>query len=214
MDIKSYFSNKYLKMRKRNFIFLTIIGLWLIYFFWAAGIGERTILMDSIPVWETHLIIGLIVGSVVAYITKSLCYSKVELLSTFILGGVVGSVCILHVYAVCAYLAPGYIIKYESEYKYISNIIKYESGYKYTPNINKYRYSYCRGDLSIKDIHTQRWIKFCESIPELDNEYKQGVNTVWVTARVNKFGTYIIDYKFISESERNYLMSSGAESSM
>ena len=208
MDIKSYFSNKYLKMRKRNFIFLTIIGLWLIYFFWAAGIGERTILMDSIPVWETHLIIGLIVGSVVAYITKSLCYSKVELLSTFILGGVVGSVCILHVYAVCAYLTPGYIINYEPEYKYTSNIIKYGSGYRYTSDLNKSRYFYCSGGLSIKDIHTKNWIRFCKEIPELDYEYEQARNTVWVTARVNKFGTYIIDYKIIPKDEREHFLNS------
>lgn len=139
MDIKNYFSNEYFKMHKRNFIFLTIVGLWLIYFFWSVGARARTVLMDSIPVWEAHLIIGFIVGSVVTYIKKSLCYFKVELLKAFILGGL--SVCILHIYAVCTYLSPGYIIKYESDCNY-------------TP---PWVYSrQCNGGLSTKDIHTKK----------------------------------------------------------
>jgi hypothetical protein len=202
MDIKGCFSMIFFKRYKGIIIFLSVVCLWFTYFLWALRIGERTALMDSIPVWETHIIIGLIVGGVVAYIMKPFRPSQIEMLAFFIAAGVVGSVSALNIHAVYAYLSPGDVVNYEAEYK-----VRSLRGHHFRNS--------CSTALLIKDKHTENWIQFCKVGSEVYTETKYGMNTfMWVTARINKFGTYIIDYKFISESERNYLMNSGAESSM
>ena len=193
MDIKYYFSLIFLKKHKRKIIFLSVIGLWFIYFLWGIVIALRTALVDSIPVWETHILAGLIAGLTFSGIMKFRGCSRIDALSFFIEGAVVGSICVLNIYAICTYLAPGYTIEYESEYQY---------------TVPKMGYRRCSGGLSIKDIHTKNWIRFCKEIPELDYEYEQARNTVWVTARVNKFGTYIIDYKIIPKDEREHFLNS------
>lgn len=197
----------FLKRHKGKIIFLSIVCLWFTYFLWALRIGARTVLMDSIPVWETHIIIGLIIGGVVTYIMKSFCCSQIEMLAFFIVAGVVGSVSALNIHAVYAYLSPGDVVNYEAEYQVRSLNTSVLRGHRFRNS--------CSTGLLIKDKHTENWIQFCKVGSEVYTETKYGMNTfMWVTARINKFGTYIIDYKFISESERNYLINSGAEISI
>lgn len=202
MNIKGYFSKDYLKKHRRKVILYSAFSLWGIYILWAFGVATRTVLMESIPVWETHIVTGLVVGLVFACRMKSRVDSRMEVVSFFIEGAIIGSMSVLFIYAVYVYLVPSDIVHYKSEYEVTTPGPVYK---------NRFR---CEKGLNIKDVYTRKWFKFCKGESELDNEIKHGMNAVWVTARINKFGTYIIDYKFISESERNYLMNSGAEISI
>lgn len=98
MDIKGCFSLVFFKKHKRKIIFLSVIGLWFIYFLWGIVIALRTVLVDSIPVWETHILAGLIAGLTFASIMKFRGCSRIDALGFFIEGAVVGSICVLNIY--------------------------------------------------------------------------------------------------------------------
>ncbi|OTA14147.1 hypothetical protein Xvie_03952 [Xenorhabdus vietnamensis] len=165
------------------FIFL-IIAFWFWYMIWASNIGRHTVLSDSIPEWTTYITFATIIGLILAVRAAYYRPSK-HIMESFFCGFSLGFVCIINIYDVCTYLFPGEIIHYESDYKVTF------------PGPAITRFGSCEAGLWIKDIHTGRWIQLCTNKLDVHNQQNQGMNGVWVTARINKLGSYIIDYKFI-----------------
>ena len=91
----------------------------------------------------------------------------------------------VNIYATAAYLLPGEIISYESAYE-----ITYPG-----PSIGKF--GHCEAGLWIEDTGTHRRIALCTNKTDLEENIKQGMKTVWVNARTNKIGSYIVSYTFI-----------------
>ncbi|HAH0308651.1 TPA: hypothetical protein ACIYV6_005231, partial [Escherichia coli] len=56
---------------------------------------------------------------------------------------------------------------------------------------------HCEAGLWLKVQNTSRWIQLCTNKEFLRSHHKQGMAGVWVTARVNKIGSYIVKYEFI-----------------
>ena len=96
-----------------------------------------------------------------------------------------GCVLSLYCYDVYVYLFPDKIIGYESEYEVVF------------PGPSRGKYGHCEAGIWLKDQNTTRWIQLCTNKEFLRNHRKQGMTGVWVTARVNKIGTYIVKYEFI-----------------
>lgn len=100
-------------------------------------------------------------------------------------GFCLGFILSLNCYDVCVYLFPDKVISYESEYDVVFP----------GPSIGKY--GHCEAGLWLKDQNTSRWIQLCTNKEFLRSHHKQGMTGVWVTARVNKIGSYIVKYEFI-----------------
>ena len=166
-----------------------VLGLWIFYMLCASRIGMRTVLMTSVPVWLTCITAGSVLGLCIAgRVTWSRPSGKKPkyIIECFFGGLSLGIVTLLNVYDVCVYLLPGQIIHYQSEYE-----IKFPG-----PAVGKY--SHCEAGLWIKDIHTQRWLELCTNSQELYLQRKPGMNRVQVTARTNRFGSYIMEYQFVT----------------
>jgi hypothetical protein len=104
----------------------------------------------------------------------------------FIAGGLVGLTLSLNAFDAYVYLFPDKTISYTSDYD-----VSIPGPYR-----GRYR---CEAGVWLKDISTSRWIELCSSKEELKigNKRQQGMDAVWVTARVNRVGSYIVDYQFI-----------------
>ncbi|MEA9390075.1 hypothetical protein SJI19_05840 [Acerihabitans sp. TG2] len=183
----------YFKRKIKNTILVIVIfcamALWFWYMLWASKIGRNTILMKSIPEFMSYITFGCIIGLVFA---GCVTYQRPEnktpahILETFLGGFCIGFVCILHCYDVCTYLLPGEIIRYESDYE-----LTFPG-----PAIGKS--SRCEAGLWIKDAHTTRWIQLCTNKSTLFKKQQYGMDAVWITARSNRLGSYIVDYQFIN----------------
>ncbi len=59
------------------------------------------------------------------------------------------------------------------------------------------KFGRCEAGLWIEDQSTNRWIELCTNKMDLDKNIQQGMQLVWVSARTNKIGSYIMNYTFI-----------------
>lgn len=169
-------------------VFLVIFVAWLAYLMWSSGIGKHVVLMKDIPEWTTYLTVGSISGLFFAGLAvyfRPVGESASYVLKLFGGGFSIGFVTVLNCYDVYVYVTANKITQYESEYE-----VRF-------PGPSKGKYSHCEAGLWIKDAPTKSWIQLCTNRTDLYNERKQGMTKVWVTARSNQVGSYIINYHFI-----------------
>jgi len=165
-----------------------LFGAWFYYAGWASSISARTVLIPEIPEWTTYLLIGSITGLIA--VARTLYRRPGGKIAKRTLDSFIGWFCLgfglsINIYATAAYLLPGEIISYESSYE-----ITYPG-----PSIG--RFSHCEAGLWIEDTSTHRRIELCTNKMDLEENIKQGMKTVCVSARVNKIGSYIVSYTFI-----------------
>ncbi|EMF1897489.1 hypothetical protein [Enterobacter roggenkampii] len=185
---KNYsFEDKRKKLLVTAVIF-SVLGGWLWYMSWASGISHNTILKKSVPEWMTYISLGVLIGTIfvmrVFYLrtfNKTLEYIASAFFSGFCLGFVLS----LNGYDIYVYLFPDKIIGYESEYEVVF------------PGPSRGKHGHCEAGLWLKDQNTNRWIQLCTNKEYLHSHRKQGMTGVWVTARVNNIGSYIVSYEFI-----------------
>jgi hypothetical protein len=176
---------------KKNIALLTIwfvLGLWCWYMLWASSLSHRTVLMKFVPEWMTYITTGSVVGVICAgraAYWRPVGKTPKYVLEMFFCGFCFGFVCVLNVFDVYVYTFSDKLINYESEYEVVFP----------GPAVGKF--SRCEAGLWIKDLHTNSWMQLCTNKKNLYLNRKQGMDRVWVTARVNDLGSYIIDYKFI-----------------
>ncbi|VVM48096.1 hypothetical protein [Pseudomonas fluorescens] len=170
------------KFRKQAIaaIVCLLAGGWIYYFCWAAGISARTILMPELPEFTTCLIFGALVGIVFAGRAIRAGETAKGAIQSFGGGFCISLFFSINFYDVCAYLLPGKVVSYESEYE-----VTY-------PGPSRY----CEAGLWINDPNTHRRIELCTNKTELNERIGRGIYAVWVTARTNKLGSYIIGYTF------------------
>ena len=187
MNKTYYFENTY---RKWSIIAMMciIMGGWFWYMLWASSISNNTILQKSVPEWITYISFGALIGSfslIRAFYLRTFNKTLKYLCNAFFGGFCLGFVLSLNCYDVYVYLFPDKIIGYESEYEIVF------------PGPSRGKSGHCEAGIWLKDQNTTRWIQLCTNKEFLRNHRKQGMTGVWVTARVNKIGTYIVKYEFI-----------------
>lgn len=178
---------------KSKKIILTVVvfllfGAWLYYVGWASKISARTVLMPEIPEWSTYLLIGSITGVTAAI--RTLYKRRERKTATQALNYFTGWFCLgfilsLNGYDTAAYLLPGKIISYKSSYE-----LRY-------PGPSRGKFGRCEAGLWIEDQSTSRWIELCTNKMDLDKNIQHGMQLVWVSARTNRIGSYIMSYTFI-----------------
>lgn len=184
--------NRYIKKDYSLTIFITSFILFIIYTSWASIISENTILMESMhEIKLMFIVMGIFATGAAIAATRLVypCCSRVGfifILTMFIFGGTIGLGLSSNALDAYVYLFPDKTIYYASQYDVLIP----------GPYRGKYR---CKAGIRLKDIHTSRWVYLCASKEELEigNKRKPGMDAVWVTARVNSVGSYIVNYQFI-----------------
>ncbi|SNY37578.1 hypothetical protein SAMN05660659_04270 [Pseudomonas sp. LAMO17WK12:I6] len=165
-----------------------LFGAWLYYVGWASKISARTVLMPEIPEWSTYLLIGSITGLTAAIRTlykRPELKTAIQALNYFTGWFCLGFILSLNGYDTATYLLPGKIISYKSSYE-----LRY-------PGPSRGKFGRCEAGLWIEDKSTSRWIELCTNKMDLDKNIQQGMQLVWVSARTNRIGSYIMSYTFI-----------------
>lgn len=165
-----------------------LLGCWFWYMLWASSISKNTILQKSVHEWIVYISFGVFVGCVslvYAFYQRTFNKTLKYLLNAFLGGLFFGFMLILNCYDVYVYLFPDKIIGYKSEYEVVF------------PGPSRGKHGHCEAGIWLKDQNTSRWIQLCTNKDYLYSHRKQGMTGVWVTARVNKIGTYIVKYEFI-----------------
>ncbi|SCM51478.1 hypothetical protein [Hafnia alvei] len=184
--------NRHIKKDYEIIILITFFILFIFYISWASRISNNTILIKSDSEAKLSLIVIGIMATAATIGAARLTSAPrtrndcIFISSMFIAGGLVGLTLSLNAFDAYVYLFPDKTIYYISEYD-----VSIPGPYR-----GRYR---CEAGLRLKDIHTSRWIELCTSKEELKigNKRQQGMDAVWVTARVNHVGSYIVDYQFI-----------------
>ncbi|KKI43539.1 hypothetical protein XK97_16130 [Obesumbacterium proteus] len=166
--------------------------LFIFYISWASRISNNTILIKSgAEVKLSFIAIGMMATTAGISAVRLAAVPRnrndcIFILSMFIAGGLIGLTLSLNALDAYVYLFPDKTIYYASEYD-----VSIPGPYR-----GRYR---CEAGVRLKDIHTSRWIELCTSKEELEigNKRQQEMDAVWVTARVNRVGSYIVNYQFI-----------------
>lgn len=169
-------------------ITFTILGAWIWYMSWTTSISNYTILQESVPELTTYISVGVVIGALLvirAFVVHAFNQTLKYFANTFLCGFSLGLVLSLNCYDIYVYLFPDKIIGYESEYEVVF------------PGPSRGKYGHCEAGLWLKDQNTNRWIQLCTNKEYLHSHRKQGMTGVWVTARVNNIGSYIVCYEFI-----------------
>lgn len=155
---------------------------------WASSISYYTVLQESVPEWATYICFGTFTGSLfliyVSYV-RNVNKTLKDLFNAFFGGFLPGFLLALNCYDVYVYLFADKTIGYESEYEVVF------------PGPSKGKYGHCEAGIWLKDQNTSRWKQLCTNKEYLRSHRKQGMTGVWVSARVNNIGTYIVKYDFI-----------------
>lgn len=165
-----------------------VIGGWWWYGMWAMALSHDTILMDSVPEFKTYLGVGIAVGVLFILLGFRRLRSEFKLKDVFqlFIGGLgIGFVLSLNIYDVCIYCFPDKVIGYEAEYDVTF------------PGPSRGKHGHCEAGLIFRDQHTGKKVELCTSAAALKSQHKQGMTGVWVTAKVNSLGSYIVRYEFI-----------------
>ena len=146
------------------------------------------ILKKSVPEWITYISFGVLTGIIFvmrAFYLRTFNKTFEYFANAFFSGFCLGFVLSLYCYDIYVYLFPDKIIGYESEYEVVF------------PGPSRGKHGHCEAGLWLKDQNTNRWIQLCTDKEDLNSHRKQGMTGVWVTARVNNIGSYIVSYEFI-----------------
>ncbi|UNK63215.1 hypothetical protein [Buttiauxella ferragutiae] len=155
---------------------------------WASSISHNTILQKSVPEWATYISFGVLIGCfsfIHAFYLRTFNKTIKYLCNEFFGGFCLEFVLSLNCYDVYVYIFPDKIIGYESAYEVVF------------PRPSRGKHGHCEAGIWLKDQNTTRWIQLCTNKEFLRSHRKQGMTGVWVSARVNKIGTYIVKYEFI-----------------
>ena len=169
-------------------IILTIMLLIFSYALWAAHLSNNTVLIKTVPEFRIYIAIGVISGFIFAgraAYSRSINKTPKYILKIFLVGFCFGFIFILNIFDVYVYLFPDKIINYTSDFDIVY------------PGPYRGKRGHCEAGLWIKDTNTNRWIQLCINQATLVRKKEEGMDEVWVTARVNKLGSYIVDYQFI-----------------
>lgn len=185
-------TNRYIKKDCKLIISIIFFILFIFYISWASRISNNTILIKSgAEVKLSFIVIGMMATTAGISAVRLTAVPRTRndcifILSMFIAGGLIGLTLSLNALDAYVYLFPDKTIYYTSEYD-----VSIPGPYR-----GRYR---CEAGVRLKDIHTSRWIELCTSKEELEieNKRQQGMDAVWVTARVNRVGSYIVNYQFI-----------------
>jgi len=175
-------------------IALLLLGLWLFYMTWASRISAHTFLMPEIPELTTYLLFGVLVGTIFAgrtFYSRPADKIAKHVISSFFTAFCSSFLFSLHAYDVIAYLLPGEIVNYESSYEITF------------PGPSTGKYSRCEAGIRIEDPNTHRKIQLCTTKSDLYEKNKRHMNAIWVTARTNNLGSYIIGYDFFNTQHIN-----------
>ncbi|WP_233961350.1 hypothetical protein [Pectobacterium versatile] len=157
------------------------------YMLWASQLSRRTILLETLPELTIYLTFGIVLGLIFAgraLYSRSAKKKLKHMLEMFLGGFVLGFLSIVNIFDVYVYLFPDDVINYTSDYEIVF------------PGPPKGKTSRCEAGLWIRDVHTGQLKQLCTSRETLFKKRRQGMDELWVTARVNKLGTYIVDYRF------------------
>ncbi|RUR92624.1 hypothetical protein [Pectobacterium polaris] len=157
------------------------------YMLWASQLSRRTILIETLPDFTIYLTFGIVLGLIFA---GRALYSRVvkkklkHMLEMFLYGFVLGFLSIANIFDVYVYLFPDDVINYTSDYEIVF------------PGPSTGKSSRCEAGLWIRDVHTGQLKQLCTNREALFKKRRQGMDALWITARVNELGTYIVDYRF------------------
>jgi len=182
-----YFENKW-KKGSTIFAVLIVFAGWIGYMLWASNISRHTVLQESVPEWLTYFSVGAVTGCLCAaraFYLRTFNKTLKYFANAFMGGFVLGCVTALNCFDVYVYLFADNVISYASDYDVVFP----------GPSVGKT--GRCEAGLWLKDRHTNRSIQLCTNKDALYLNRKQGMTGVWVTARVNTIGSYIVDYRFI-----------------
>ena len=187
-------TNRYIKKDCKLIISIIFFILFIFYISWASRVSNNTILIKSgteVKLSFIVIVIGIMATAAGISAVRLAAVPRTRndcifILSMFIAGGLIGLTLSLNALDAYVYLFPDKTIYYVSEYD-----VSIPGPYR-----GRYR---CEAGVRLKDIHTSRWIELCTSKEELKigNKRQQGMDAVWVTARVNRVGSYIVNYQFI-----------------
>lgn len=183
-----FFENR---LRKWFAIGLLVIILvyWTSYVLWAKGIVDSIVLKESVPEsdWVLFISFSLLTGLVLMGIFY-LCFNlELEFyVKIFAIGAGLGFASIETSSECYVYFFPDRVIGYESEYRVT-----------FPGPIKKKLRGSCEAGLWIKDQNTNRWFHLCTTEAYLRDHHQRGTTKVWVTARINNIGSYIMSYEFI-----------------
>ncbi|WP_113632996.1 hypothetical protein DUT67_18215 [Pectobacterium peruviense] len=166
---------------------LSIMLLIFWYMLWASNLSRSTILIKTLPDFALYLTFGIVLGlifAVRALYSQSIKKKLKHMLEMFMGGFVLGFLLIVNIFDVYIYLFPDDVINYTSDYEIVF------------PGPSKGKSSRCEAGLWIKDVHTGQFKQLCTNRETLFKKRRQGMDELWITARVNKLGTYIVDYRF------------------
>lgn len=178
------------KLRQYGVIGLSwvLLGLWIVYGGWASGVSHDTVLMDFVPEFTIYLIVSATVGALLAGL---IIWKKPEnrsLQKAFgLFGGGFGLTFALVVNSLDIYIYqfPDKVIGYETEYDVVF------------PGPSRGKHGHCEAGLRFREQHTGKMIELCTSPEAIRSQRKQGMTGIWVTARVNRLGSYIVRYEFV-----------------
>ncbi|MEQ9745790.1 hypothetical protein ABRQ05_15970 [Pectobacterium actinidiae] len=157
------------------------------YMLWASNLSRRTILIETLPDFTIYLTFGIVLGlifAVRALYSRSAKKKLKHMIEMFLGGFVLGFLSIVNIFDVYVYLFPDDEIRYTSDYKIVF------------PGPPKGKTSRCEAGLWIRDAHTDQLKQLCTNRETLFKKRRQGMDELWITARINKLGTYIVDYRF------------------
>lgn len=184
----SYKKSIFSKTNIAVWVMFTVLGLWFWYMLWASTLSHRTVLMGFVPEWMVYITTGAVVGLFFAGRTvyrRPIDKTSKYVLEMFFCGFCFGFICVLNSFDVYVYLFSDNLIHYESEYEVVF------------PGPARGKSGHCEAGLWIKDVHTNRWLQLCTNKKDLSAKRKQGMDRVWVTAKVNDIGSYIVNYEFV-----------------
>ncbi|MEQ6967058.1 hypothetical protein [Pectobacterium polaris] len=157
------------------------------YMLWASQLSRRTILIESLPDFTIYLTFGIVLGLIFAgraLYSRSVKKKLKHMLEMFLYGFVLGFLSIVNIFDVYVYLFPDDVINYTSDYEIVF------------PGPSTGKSSRCEAGLWIRDVHTGQLKQLCTNREALFKKRRQGMDALWITARVNELGTYIVDYRF------------------
>lgn len=192
MDVKSKINTLLSYIFSKKFVVTAVFMSFFIaimwYMLWATSISHYTVLVKDFPELRIYLGFGFSMGLILTLgsLRHLPSTKKLKYLGERFLGySAVFTVLVLNSADVYVYLFPDKTIGYLSEYD-----VEF-------PGPARGKSGHCEAGLWIKDTNTDRWKELCTSKAALLVERRQGMDAVWVTARVNKLGSYIVNYEFV-----------------
>lgn len=161
------------------------------YLLWSAAISQNTILVTDLPKESIALKVALVTGIGITFIVNFFRPAKriIEKLKQwslfFTFSAAFGFALAINMFEVYIYLYPEKVIDYVTDYK-----VTFPG-----PSNGKHR---CEAGLWIKEQYTGRWLELCSSKEQLKlgENRRQGMDSMYVVAQINRYGSHIQHYEF------------------